>query len=530
MGYLVVENFKYGLDARRSELTSKPGTLVDLVNAHITDGGEVEKRKAFTKTDIVSSIDPTITTKGFQEGADGIYVFGNRVDPGGWPAGIKYQLLQHPVLHATDTTYIPVITVGIDTILCSTVFAGKIFVVAKFVNGNIFAYYDSVILKDLYDGRKLSALQLNTGFLADLLAAINASGVYTGDQPVASPTLNVYGPSGQLYDVSIVKASAAGTLTSLLIDSGVPGVSAVSATGSFQIASGTEAAGHQITQVAVGATNLLLAPVPYNDSPERTAADVAVAISTNSVVSGYRAFASGKVVVISAVVAGITPNTLNVVVTSAIDVCISLCKFSFIGTGFTLDYIHVDGINILTAALLYPTPVGESITDFCSRIKANINANSGTSGYLANSVSNSIFLSKLVTSSADVSKAVSVSVTPTGGTGTVYTGDVEPFLVTLDTTHLGVQTHAGTQILYSNGSATATPTGGVPPFLYSWRVTEAFAEHGTCRGIVQSPYSQTTSFTILKAVYSGAVYLRAVCTVTDSLGRTQESPEVVISG
>jgi hypothetical protein len=47
MAYIALQNFNRGLDSRRSELTSAPGTLSQCENAHITVGGEVEKRKAF---------------------------------------------------------------------------------------------------------------------------------------------------------------------------------------------------------------------------------------------------------------------------------------------------------------------------------------------------------------------------------------------------------------------------------------------------------------------------------------------------
>ena len=47
--YLLTENFNKGMDARRMAITSKPGTLQELINCHITRGGEIEKRKAFVK-------------------------------------------------------------------------------------------------------------------------------------------------------------------------------------------------------------------------------------------------------------------------------------------------------------------------------------------------------------------------------------------------------------------------------------------------------------------------------------------------
>jgi hypothetical protein len=47
MGQINVSNFKYGLDTRRSQLSSQLGTLLVCQNAHINEGGEAEKRKEF---------------------------------------------------------------------------------------------------------------------------------------------------------------------------------------------------------------------------------------------------------------------------------------------------------------------------------------------------------------------------------------------------------------------------------------------------------------------------------------------------
>lgn len=49
MAYFLVENFRSGLDVRKSILTAPAGTLTRLVNAAITPGGEIAKRKAFVK-------------------------------------------------------------------------------------------------------------------------------------------------------------------------------------------------------------------------------------------------------------------------------------------------------------------------------------------------------------------------------------------------------------------------------------------------------------------------------------------------
>lgn len=47
MPYLTIENFKYGLDTRRGELTSQAGILATCENGHVNQGGEIDKRKAF---------------------------------------------------------------------------------------------------------------------------------------------------------------------------------------------------------------------------------------------------------------------------------------------------------------------------------------------------------------------------------------------------------------------------------------------------------------------------------------------------
>ena len=49
---LNINDFRYGLDSRRSELTSRSGVLIKCENAHITQGGEVQKRMAFVETQL----------------------------------------------------------------------------------------------------------------------------------------------------------------------------------------------------------------------------------------------------------------------------------------------------------------------------------------------------------------------------------------------------------------------------------------------------------------------------------------------
>jgi hypothetical protein len=69
--YFTITDFAAGLDLRRSSLTAPAGTLRSMINAHITPGGEIEKRMAFVP---FWTVDPL--TKGLVEVNQKLYVFG----------------------------------------------------------------------------------------------------------------------------------------------------------------------------------------------------------------------------------------------------------------------------------------------------------------------------------------------------------------------------------------------------------------------------------------------------------------------
>lgn len=72
MASIKIKNFKFGLDTRRSELESQAGTLLRLVNAHVNQGGEIEKRFGFFRQPRPTS------TYGAQPTSAGIVIFGSR--------------------------------------------------------------------------------------------------------------------------------------------------------------------------------------------------------------------------------------------------------------------------------------------------------------------------------------------------------------------------------------------------------------------------------------------------------------------
>lgn len=75
MTYQIIDNFAAGLDTRKSPLTSPPGTLTRLVNAAVTPGGEIAKRRAFVNVATVTG------SFGLAATAASLYVFGKNVVP-----------------------------------------------------------------------------------------------------------------------------------------------------------------------------------------------------------------------------------------------------------------------------------------------------------------------------------------------------------------------------------------------------------------------------------------------------------------
>lgn len=205
MPYVVVDNFSGGLDSRRHVLNSKTGTLSVLKNAHITRGGEIEKRKAFVEYADVSFEALGINTFGLEATADGIYVFGDAAAPESLPPGVIYQRLLHPDLPAYPEGG------AMTKVVHSTVYGGKTFVIAEYSNSSDLrmAFYDGVAIKDWYEGY-VKDNNFGEGIeIIDSLASYFPVGNYTAAVVnVTDPNignwnvLDVTGPSGKPFTLS----------------------------------------------------------------------------------------------------------------------------------------------------------------------------------------------------------------------------------------------------------------------------------------------------------------------------------------
>ena len=125
MAYFHVEDFRRGLDTRKATFTAPPGSLRTCKNAHVTRGGEVEKRMAL---EVFAEL--PAGTHGLHVLRDEVYTFGSDPEPAGMPSSVRYVRLEHPD-GAHDMT----------RILSTANFDGYIYAVAEFADGSVEHYY-----------------------------------------------------------------------------------------------------------------------------------------------------------------------------------------------------------------------------------------------------------------------------------------------------------------------------------------------------------------------------------------------------
>ncbi len=515
-------------------LTSQIGTLLTLQDAHVNQGGELEKRKAFVGVDITPTVASGVTTVlGMEALADSIVLFGGQTnaDPGNWPPNyltvpgitFTYQKLwrgSSPQSFANAVVY-------------STVFAGKAFVIATMSDGSTQLFYDGVAILDSYVGKITNGATMNSAFvMQSLIDAVNATGVYTA--AFSGADVLITGPvgSGSAYGVTITETGTivlTKTLVSLPIDQ-VPGQYSV---GSFPILAGSFSAGtNKVTSVKVGATQLLSASVDWTTSNDVTAAAIAANINAFSATSGYNAINVANVVTIYANVVGTAANNSVVEVIAAGNVCVDDLIVNFTGTGFNLDYINATNLAGAQASIITGAPLtyttATTLAAFATAVAANINANSAVSGYVACAVGAAIRISQAKTRSDDKVVPVEVGITPaagqTGGAGLVT---ADPLSVAITPTGIGLaRSSKGDGVASQTGQqATVQAKGGIPPYTYQWFVTTN--DPNNIRLLPTNPTLQSTSLYgfVTKNATSGPLATHTAtaeinCTVTDSNGQT----------
>lgn len=344
---ITLKDFRGGLDTRKYVLSQPAGVLAVATNAHINQGAEVEKRKAFTKiansSGAVSTSLPA-NTFGWQATADGHLVFGS-VDGSAltFPSGVTYQRLRHPQALASYGD------VSMTQLVFSEIYGGKAFAIAKFGSSGTFAYYDGTLISDFTAGIILAYLNTDAKIATFLTSLINATDDYTATQQGSTAKLDVFGLPGNLYTTAITENAAGGSISAQLLNNGLATVAGQQAVGQFQIVTGTQSAGvNYISSVKVNNVELLKnsTAINYTTDEATTASLIATSISSAAGTHGYYAVASGPMVSILPLVAGTSTNGYQVKVTAAGNVCIGYCVFS-IGGDSTVGMTSITSSTVL---------------------------------------------------------------------------------------------------------------------------------------------------------------------------------------
>lgn len=286
MSYLVIDDFKLGMDRRRARIAGTLGALWTGVNGHITRGGDFERRKKFVLKHTLP-----IGTHGLAVVNNRLYTFGSIPEPSGLPAAVKYQRLEHPGSSA------------MTEILDWTAFDGKLYVVAEFENGDIFHYYN---------GTRVSAWDTLGAAVADTLASpaarlaekIDRLGPFVATSAGAVITISSATPGRPITLSQSTVNGSGGTpdqdITFTEIQPNVDAADEVRAEGQIVIASGVPSG--QISSVTVDGVAQIGSPVLWAGSATATAEALAAAINAWPAAVDYEATAVGASVVLKAAV------------------------------------------------------------------------------------------------------------------------------------------------------------------------------------------------------------------------------------
>jgi len=319
MGEFVIPNFKAGLDRRLTEMDGSKEQLWVLTNAHITSGGDIEQRRAF------SLATGTMTGSFGLEVTDaGLVTFGSGTSPS-LPSGVTYQRLQHPSILGEGgfTGSYNSALHDMAAVVFSKTHDGKALVAAMFTDGKTYLYYDGLLVTDSADGLVHSGFSsadwrsYARAVLQDRV--INQSGWFSqstisvllyanGASSTHSYVFSPETPSG--YSFLVDFTSASGVLAGgVVYPTGNAAAAGLAATASFTVAGG----GGIFYQVYApfkdndgnkeGVTNAsyrLNLIVGWSVSNNDTATAIAAAINLRTTWHGYSAAAVGAVVTVSA--------------------------------------------------------------------------------------------------------------------------------------------------------------------------------------------------------------------------------------
>lgn len=300
--YLQTTDFKYGLDRRRQRIAGVPGTLWTIENAHISRGGDIERAKKFVAKYALPS-----GTYGMAQNQGQLFVFGSDAPPT-MPLGVQYQQLAAPS------------TPSMTEVLDARSFDGKLYVIARYDDGNVYHYYNGSRVTDWDTLSDTAATAgLTASYLADLISGDSAvfANAVGNVITITSRTAGVdFTVSASVTDNGVDNTQ---TFTLSTAQANVSAVAETRATGALVVLSGTPDAGvNYISSVSISGQQLLNKSVNFINDTVATATAVAQEINNYSATSGYTASAIGATVTITASPGtGASPNGSSILVSAA---------------------------------------------------------------------------------------------------------------------------------------------------------------------------------------------------------------------
>ena len=345
-----------------------------------------------------------------------------------------------------------------------------------------------------------------TATLQNLIDAINQTGVQGVDYNV-----------GQLnQQVTALPSVDVNTLRLIARNPGVIGNAiSLTVTGSTLTLSSSTLAGGNDTIELLSATLLSITGQTKYDYTKA----IVAAINSYSATSGFKATFLNETVFLKPVASNSFSNSGVVQVTTTGQVAIGFCAFSLNISSKTISSaavasLQLDGLDILNGSQSFSTTVAE----LCSAIATAVNNSGNTANngvYVAVPQGNTIYLSKVITRSDDNSINVAVNLTGTGlGVSEISNSGLSALV---SPNSITVPAHVRTG--YSTDFATCKPTGGFPPYTYSW-----IYDSGDSSFQAVSPKAPVTNFSRTES--DGAANGKMSCRVVDSQNNTVVSNPV----
>jgi hypothetical protein len=314
MPYVLVEDFKSGIDTRRTVVTSVPGSLygineagvAGLTNAHITRGGEIEKRRAFKLWATLPS-----GTHGLAAGGGRVYVFAD--GHGGLPS-LTGQPEELSILKMES----------------------------RYRGASGEEDMAKILSVDFFNGKPYAAVQFEDGLINH----------YWGDHADPGATNGLSVAPNRIIQQYDGRARASFTVTA-----GNPTASTgTAATGAVTVAGGTVFVGNNLLFLRVANVDILDAPIAHTGNDSTTATAIVNAINAKTSVPNYTASASSAAITITAADKGTTANGKAITSSVEGDFVLNTVTSPFAsGVDNALTDLTMGGVSIIRDPVLYTT-------------------------------------------------------------------------------------------------------------------------------------------------------------------------------